>query len=138
MCPYIIFSMTFVELRRKLNDSYVGQKVNGSVLGILFEGFNRAAFDMMKGGSYVAMGVIGYTVDKLSCNYTDLGGFANDLMLRDAISGGLQETLPQSHYSHTSRLYKPIIGANGILIVMERIPVITALRSKLESETEIQ
>jgi len=126
-------------LRRKINDSNIGQKVNGSIPGILVEGASRgiadgvvASVDLVLAGLEAGSAVVlnGIKKPELAAQLAEMA----------AISYGFAVQRPthtdsDTHYSHESRLYRPALIKKGLKTeraVMERIPTIDAILSKLK------
>jgi hypothetical protein len=119
--------MKIAELRRKINDSYIGQKINGSIPGILVEGLSRAVSDGLDRIKYEAM-ILGASV---LGRKRPLDGLALGVMtLASAMADSVKDMDPETHYSHTSPLYKKTTCADGNK-VMERVPVGEALLERI-------
>jgi len=129
--------MRFADLRRKINDSQVGQKINGSVPGIRFEGFCRGISDRIadyrcKIKNAVAEGltIIGHR-SGIELSYNATQEYIDHYSIYDGS--------PAIHYSHKSRLYKVVpLGPDeswpdGSRYVFQRVPVSEALQAKKEN-----
>ncbi|MGV8151600.1 MAG: hypothetical protein ACP5OG_00830 [Candidatus Nanoarchaeia archaeon] len=126
--------MKIAQIRRKLNDSQIGQKINGSYLGILAEGANREVGDALNSlGTYavatIATGAALLVGRKRPLNGLALAGLSAVLYA----TAGMENDLPvdaENHYAHTSRLYQKRADSEGKQ-VMDRAPVKEALLTKL-------
>ncbi len=108
------------ELRRKINDSYIGQKINHTIPGILVEGASRIVSDLFKILKYEA--IDNYADDRFEAIRACFDDMANEMD-------------PRKHYSHTSPVYRQIIK-NGELAGMARIPITYALYPDLKPKDE--
>ena len=115
--------MTIAELRRKVNDSYIGQRINNSIPGILVEGLSRAIYDT---GNQVKYGGMLLGADLVSRKRPLAGLALGGMTLVEAVADSIKEIDPETHYSHTSPLYEMTSDVNG-KNVMERVPVRDAL-----------
>jgi len=99
--------MTLSQLRRKINDSYIGQKINHTIPGILVEGTSRFVRDAFADAA---------------CHMPD------DFDRQDKVIHNYYawDATPRSHYSHKSPIYRQVI-VDGKLSAMERIPTLSAL-----------
>lgn len=118
--------MNTPEIRRKLNDSYIGQRVNGTYLGILVEGLSRGISDsinILEGHLQGAIATAAYVLVDGSKQSDALLLFASNLFHATA---GFESTLPidaESHYSVSSKLYRR--EANAIRgEEFQRVPLI--------------
>ena len=119
--------MTISQLRRKLNDSYIGEKVNGSIPGIIVEGLSRAVSDATNHVKYLGM-ILGAS---LVGRKRPLAGLAlGGMTLVEALADSAKDMDPETHYSHKSPLYEMTTDANGENI-MKRVPVQEALLKKV-------
>lgn len=120
--------MTIAKLRRELNDSYIGEKLNGSIPGILVEGLSRAVSDVTNQIKYQGM-TLGASF--LVGRKRPLASLALSVMtVLEALADRAKNVDPETHYSLKSPLYKMIADTNGEKI-MERVPVEEALLEKI-------
>ncbi|MBR9691563.1 hypothetical protein GOV06_02155 [Candidatus Woesearchaeota archaeon] len=119
--------MTISQLRRKLNDSHVGEKVNGSIPGILIEGLSRAVSDALNYVKYEGM-ILGAS---LIGRKRPLAGLAlGGMTFVEALVDSIKDVDPETHYSHKSPLYEMTTDSSGGK-VMDRVPVQDALLKKI-------
>ena len=125
--------MDFAQFRRKINDSDLGQKVNGSIPGILVEGTSRGVRDSInKLGEYVIIGALVYKSARHFSKGRNFQGVAylGLALIASTASGIERDKDPNTHYSHTSKLYKKEKDARGIE-VMVKVPLRDALIGKI-------
>ena len=125
--------MDFARFRRKVNDSNLGQIVNGSIPGILVEGTSRGIKDSVNEfGKGIIVGGLVYCSARQFNRGKHLSAFAfGGLALLVAIASGTQvDQDPNTHYSHTSKLYRK--EKNGLgNDIMVRVPLKEALIGKI-------
>ena len=127
------------KLRRKINDSNIGQKVNGSIPGILVEGASRGIADGLAASVDLVLASI-HTGGAVVLNRIKKPELAAQFVEMSALHYGLALLKPthedlETHYSHKSRLYRHTAIKKGLRkeqSVMERIPTTDAILSKLE------
>ncbi len=113
---------TVAEVRRAVNDSGIGQFVNGSLPGILVEGLSRTISDTASELKYFGIGKVaeamarGAPLRSLALSYSAAMGVIADFA---------EELDPSGHYSHTSRLWTINDGK------MIRVPTSAALVWKI-------
>ena len=126
--------MKTAQIRRTLNDSKIGQRINGSYLGILVEGASREASDTLNVlGNYFGAGVVGAAALIVSGKRPLRGITLAGLSAFLCATAGMGRDLPvnaEDHYAHTSRLYREETDSSGRQ-VMSRISVKEALLTKL-------
>ena len=119
--------MNIAKLRRKINDSYIGQKVNGSIPGILVEGMSRNISDAVNIAENCAL--IGAGL--LTAGRRPAAMFnAVTMAFDNSINHGIKDIDPNIHYSHRSPLYEMTTDDFGESR-MKRVCVKDALLEKI-------
>lgn len=127
--------MKINQIRRKLNDSPISQRINNSYLGIIVEGANREVGEALNVlgdyavASVAAAGALISAGARRPIQAYILGGLSALLFA----TAGKENELPvdaENHYAHTSKLYQMRANSEGKL-VMDRLSVKEALLTKL-------
>ena len=114
--------MKIAEIRRKINDSNIGQKANSSALGIIVEGLSRTISDSFKltvEDEERLAGIAGRV-------HPALGFYVGMNLAIMAMEDRARESNIEGHYSHTSPLWRKVIADYGEPY-MERVSVKEAL-----------
>jgi hypothetical protein len=112
-------------VRRMLNDSWAGRKINGSIPGILVEGLSRAVTDGMNSAKYMAV-ALGTSVIGGKRHWAIPAAYMSTLAC--TLADAAKESDPELHYAHTSRLYDAFTDAKGQIVFMDRISVEEAIK----------
>lgn len=124
--------MTLSQLRRKINDSNIGQKINNTIPGILVEGAGRGISDSISALADNAFfaGIIGADICSTVLDKRPLK-WVFPVVMAGAVLCALKSTCEnaETHYSHTSPLYRK--RPFGLGETMERVPIKHALIQRL-------
>lgn len=124
----ILDEILIAKMRRKINDSKLGQKINHTTLGCVVEAASRKVMDAV---DKVREPIQGFIED--NCFKADSYNKAALWMYTTSLSGVLfspaEYEQPARHYSHTSKLYQKVGEETRFSDGrMERVPLKEALK----------
>ena len=124
--------MAFAKIRRKINDSDLGHKINDSIPGILVEGTARGISDTLNSLGFYAIGYGSIGAAMLSAGNPRRALPLAAVGLVSLMGAEVQPTQEDAstHYLHKSRLYNKTKDSDG-KEVMERVPLDEALLTKI-------
>jgi hypothetical protein len=95
--------MNISKSRQYINDSTLGQKINNTTLGLIFEDTCQNAYDFLQSKFYSSLMSIGHQTSKVA---PIIGKSIGIITVLSASAAKINEQSPENHYSLKSKLFR--------------------------------